>query len=200
MLRCYQSPTLTLDTGQLGRGYRVAIVDVLDWMWTDRPAGNQVDVHLVQRYFAERGRQQLSDDAQFVRPIVDRELWTIRESRSRNTDTAIAVIGLGGLNIPGMDDLIDRYIQRVVGTLLSTLLEYGIWTKIHIIGSNSEAGGLLWMSSKDPRIQLHSQLDGLTYSSLFHEAYDLFVVPGLGSIYECSLAHLNPCFLPGFSD
>lgn len=177
-------------------GYRVGVVDTLDWMWPTLPdALSDAEFHLVQAYFAApagRGGGQ-----EVVRPIVDPTLWPPSGNRRR---PGTALIGFGGMHLPGGDDLVAAYVRWLLAAALPVLVEHAGATHVTIAGGRSDLAALVpkpWHAH--PTVRVRAALDRASYAGLARAAEHLVISPGLTSIYECAASALTPLLQPGFS-
>lgn len=182
----------------LENGYRVGIVDTLDWMWGScDPALTDAAFHLVQFYFASAppagalGRDH-------VRPIVDPALWSATERRDPLPGTA--VIGLGGMHLPGADDMVADYVRWLLAAVLPQLICEAGSQSVTVAGGRPDLADLVpgqW--SAHPAVQVRTDLSQAEYAKVARSAEHLICSPGLASIYECAAGGLSPLWQPGFS-
>jgi hypothetical protein len=182
----------------LRNGYRVGIVDTLDWMWDGHDlALSDAEFHLVQFYFgsappwAATGRDR-------VRPVVDAALWPA--ATPRDTVPGSAVLGFGGMHLPGADDIVAAYVRWVLGAVLPLLTGQSDITSITIAGGRPDLPSLVpepW--STHPAVRVRTGLSQAEYAGIARTAEHLVCTPGLASIYECAAGGLTPLWQPGFN-
>lgn len=180
------------------QGYKVGIVDTLDWMWDVQPPGvDQVEFHLVQHYFGTRSADPATQGRrQLIRPIVDRALWT----SDRKTRHGTAVIGFGGMAVPGRAKGTANYVEWLLSAVLPLLVDSGACSQVDIVGAREDLHLLvpsLWTGHLG--IRVHTGLDRASYAALARTAEHLILAPGLATINECAVAGLTPLIQPGFN-
>lgn len=178
-------------------GYRVGIVDTLDWMWARRPYG--VDLarfHLVQSYF---GMVPGHIGCEAIKPIIDTAVWS-PAGRSAQAAPGTALVGFGGMTMPTQAEQTARYVQWFAAAALPALVEHGGCTEVTVVGGRADLADLLppWWR-RDRRVTVVPGTDRRTYAKLVQSTEHQVLAPGLGSIYECAAARLAPLFQPGFS-
>lgn len=181
-------------------GYRVAVLDVLDWMWTDRPSLDAVELHLVQHYFGVGERAKgAGASSRDVRPVLGHDHWRPSSNARRPGQHALAVVSLGGLNMPGLQDTVCRLAHNVLRRILAALEAAGM-DEVRIIMADDIAEAVLPSEPRTaPAVSVSSHLSTAEYAALLCRADHLFLAPGLGTIYECASADIVPLFLPAFS-
>ncbi len=182
----------------LQSGYRVGVVDTLDWMWDIHDqALADAEFHLVQFYFgspppvAATGRER-------VRPIVDPALWPAIPRPDILPGTA--VIGFGGMHLPGADDIVSEYVRWVLAAVLPVLAGQADITSVTIAGGRPDLSSLVpepW--SSHPAVRVRTGLSQAEYARIARTAEYLVCTPGLASIYECAASGLAPLWQPGFN-
>lgn len=180
-------------------GYRVGIIDTLDWMWEVPPPGvEDAEFHLVQRYFGFRPVVHGTNGIrQPIRPIVDAALW-ISASGERRPGSAL--IGFGGMAVPGRDAGTADYVAWLLAAVLPVLVEHEGCSRVAVVGARADIAELVpapW--SRHPAIEVHAGLDRARYATLVRASEHLVLAPGLASIHECAAAGLAPMIQPGFS-
>jgi hypothetical protein len=180
-------------------GYRVGIVDTLDWMWPALPSGvRQVKFHLVQAYFGNRSsRSRHNRSAEVIRPIVNPLLWPTGGAGPGSGST---VIGFGGMQVPtpGGNELVKRYTRWLLATALPILVRHPKVTTITIVGGRADLEDLVprrWSKA----VQVRPRLPQADYADLLRSADHLLLSPGLGSLYECASTGLQPLLQPGWN-
>jgi hypothetical protein len=182
----------------LENGYRVGIVDTLDWMWDGHesaPAG--AAFHLVQFYFGSAPAVG-AGGRDHVRPIVDAALWPATERRDAVPGTA--VIGLGGMHLPEADDMVADYVRWLLAAVLPQLIRDADTQSVTIAGGRPDLASLVpgqW--SAHPAVQVRTDLSQAEYAKIARSAEHPVCSPGLASIYECAAGGLAPLWQPGFS-
>lgn len=178
------------------QGYRVGLIDTLDWMWPDLPEVlNDAEFHLVQAYFGA-SRPRPGPRREIVRPIVDPALWPAASPSPR---PRTALIGLGGMHLPGRDELVATYVRWLLRTVLPILLDHGT-TEITIAGGRADLPDLVparWRTHS--AITTRPGMDRRHYARAVHTAEHVIASPGLASIYECAASRLTPLWQPGYS-
>ncbi|HEY7144497.1 MAG TPA: hypothetical protein VH637_09635 [Streptosporangiaceae bacterium] len=182
------------------RGYRVGLVDTLDWMWGTLPetvpqALAGTEFHMIQEYFAMPGRR-LRGQCDIVRPLVDRALWCDGNAQVRPRS---AMIGFGGMQLPYGNDLVAEYVRWFLGAAVPTLVEQAGVTDVSIVGGRDDLPGLIpapWAGH--PAVSVHVGLDRRAYAALARGSEHVLISPGLAHVYECALAGLAPLIQPGF--
>ncbi|MBI3687501.1 MAG: hypothetical protein HY241_09255 [Actinobacteria bacterium] len=181
----------------IDRGYRVGIVDTLDWMWAKRPAGlNVADFHLVQAYFGGQVTPN-GDRRETIRPVADPALW---RPVGGGQQPGTALVSFGGMRLPGRDDLVAGYVRWLLSAALPVLVEHAGVERVRIVGGRSDLADLVppaW--SRHPALRVGIGVDRATYAGLVQRAAHLIVSPGLATIYECAAAGLTPLLQPGFN-
>lgn len=177
-------------------GYRVGVVDTLDWMWGHDQALNDAEFHIVQSYFAST--PSMPSRREYVRPIVDTTLWPVKV-RSVSV-TGAAVIGFGGMHLPGADAMVADYVRWFLRAALPVLIDHAGSTSVTIAGGRSDLALLVpdeWAAH--PAVQVRNGLGQAEYARVAQRTQHLLCSPGLASIYECATSGLSPLWQPGFS-
>jgi hypothetical protein len=178
-------------------GYRVGLIDTLDWMWPALPHDlGKAEFHLVQAYFASPLRAA-EDGREVVRPIVDPALWPTVGASPRG---GAVLIGFGGMHLPGGDSLVAAYVRWFLRAALPVLIDHAKASEITIAGGRADLADLVpdpWRNH--PAVRVHAAMDRTSYARAARAAEHLLLSPGLASIYECAAAQLTPLWQPGFS-
>lgn len=186
------------------QGYRIGLVDTLDWMWQTLPdVLNNAEFHLVQAYFGvsppvagPHSGPRSGPRRQVIRPIVDPALWPATGPSPR---PGTALIGLGGMHLPGGDETVAAYVRWLLGATLPTLLDHAA-DEITIAGGRADLAELVppeWRAH--PAITTRSGMNRRHYAEAVRTAEHVIASPGLASIYECAAARLTPLWQPGYS-
>ncbi|WP_165984062.1 hypothetical protein [Streptomyces sp. YIM 98790] len=178
-------------------GYRVGIVDTLDWMWRGLPDGLEgAEFHLAQAYFGDH-RPTPGDRREYVRPIVDPSLWGPTGPSARDGSV---LIGFGGMHLPGGENLVAAYVRWFLGAALPVLTERDAAARIVIAGGRADLAGLVpdpWRTH--PAVRVRPAMDRAAYARTARTVQHLIASPGLTSLYECAHSRLTPLWQPGFS-
>jgi hypothetical protein len=182
-----------------GAGYRVGLVDTLDWMWPSLPPGvGQVQFHLVQAYFGNNADgSRHNPKAQVIGPIVDPLLWP-HEGAGRQPGNT--VIGFGGMHMPspGGDELVASYTRWFLDATLPLLTDHPKVKSVAVVGGRGDLEDLVparWRNA----VRVHPGLTRTDYAAMLRSAEHLLLSPGLGSLYECTSTHLQPLLQPGWN-
>jgi hypothetical protein len=182
----------------LENGYRVGVVDTLRWMWdVPEPALADAAFHIVQFYFGSTAPAGAGGRGH-VRPIVDAALWPATERCDPVPGTA--VIGLGGMHLPGADDMVADYVRWLLAAVLPQLIHDAGSQSVTIAGGRPDLASLVpgpWLSH--PAVHVRTALTQAEYAKTARSAEHLICSPGLASIYECAATGLAPLWQPGFS-
>ena len=176
----------------LENGYRVGAVDTLRWMWdVPGPALAHAAFHIVQFYFGSTAPAGAGGRGH-VRPIVDAALWPTTERRAPVPGTA--VIGLGGMHLPGADDMVADYVRWLLAAVLPQLIRDAGSQSVTIAGGRPDLASLVpgpW--SAHPAVHVRTGLTQAEYAKTVRSAEHLVCSPGLASIYECAAAVWRHC-------
>jgi hypothetical protein len=180
------------------RGYRVGVVDTLDWMWgATLPATIPgAEFYLVQDYFAVPSGA-VSEQREIVRPLVDQALWG---GPPRPAQPGTAMIGFGGMHVPFENEVVAEYIRWMLSAVLPVLIGQAGVTQLTIVGGRADLAGLVpgyW--AKHPAVRVHTGLERTRYAALARRSEHVAISPGLAHVYECAVAGLAPLIQPGFS-
>jgi hypothetical protein len=182
----------------LQKGYRVGIVDTLDWMWDSHDqALADAEFHLVQFYFGS-ALPRVATRGERVRPVVDAALWPA--SGPGESVPGSVVIGFGGMDMPGADTVVAAYVRWVLAAVLPLLAGQAGITSITIAGGRPDLPSLVpepWPTH--PAVRVRTGLSQEEYAGIARRAEHLICSPGLASIYECAAGGLAPLWQPGFS-
>lgn len=180
----------------IGHGYQVGMVDTLDWMWPTLPdIVSKAEFHLIQEYFGEQRQAGLRRE--IVQPIVDPALW---HATGGSPQPGTALIGFGGMHLPGGDDVVAAYVRWFLNAAVPLLIDHARVTEITIVGGRTDLSKLVpapWRTH--PAVRVRTAMDRASYAHAARTAEHLIVSPGLTSIYECAAGRLTPLWQPGFS-
>jgi hypothetical protein len=179
-----------------GLGYRVGVVDALDWLWDSSPAGaERFGFHLVQDYFGpSAGPGVVSGRRLTIRPVVDSLHWKPAQTRP-----GTAVVGFGGMSVPGGMRRNGEYAQWLLAAALPVLLDVAGCRRVSVIGGRTDLSSFVPPPlAGHPALRIHPGLGRAEYAALVRESEHIIVTPGLGTIHECAHAGLTPLFQPGF--
>lgn len=195
------SPVLTLSPSfaqfASGSGYRVGLVDQLDWMWDDQADTlSGLAFHIIQAYFGldpcRQGRR-----GKLVNPIVD-PCFTSRASRTEVTNSA--VLGFGGMSMMGRANAADGYVHWMLNSALPILLDEGGCETVVIVGGRAELDSLVpprWR--QDRRLSFVTAAPPDDYAQLLRCSRHQLLTPGLATIYECAALGIAPLLGPGLN-
>lgn len=180
-------------------GYRVGVVDTLDWMWGDAPAGIELlQFHLVQHYFGAHTGPGLSTGVRrLVRPVIDPVLWQVAPGPTRR---GTAVVGFGGMAVPGRADSIGEYVSWFLSAALPVLVDHAGSNRVIVVGGRYDLPELIpaqWRQCDS--IEVFVGMARTSYARLVREAEHVLLAPGLGTLYECAAGRLTPLLQPGFN-
>lgn len=179
------------------RGYRVGVVDTLDWMWGHDQALNDAEFHIVQSYFASAPSMP-SLTREYVRPIVDTAMWPAKDQTA--STSGATVVGFGGMHLPGADGMVADYVRWFLRATLPLLIDHANSASVTIAGGRSDLALLVpdeWAAH--PAVHVRAGLGQAEYATVAQGAEHLLCSPGLASIYECATSGLSPLWQPGFS-
>jgi hypothetical protein len=182
-------------------GYRVGLIDTLDWMWSTLPATvpaalSGTEFHMIQEYFAIPAGP-VSGRRDIVRPIVDQALWG-RESMTP-ARSGTAMISFGGMQLPYGNEVVAEYVRWFLGAVLPIVIEQAQVTRLTIVGGRPDLGALVPRSwARHPAVSVHVSLDRAAYAALARGSEHVLITPGLAQVYECAVAGLDPLIQPGF--
>lgn len=192
------APVLTLSHPNFAafaatHGYRVLLVDQLDWMWETNPDGiDKVALHLVQHYFGRSSGKPSPEGTVEIRPIVSS---SARPPLGR-ADLSGTVVGLGGMAIAGNPFGGDDYARWLLPLVLSSLRDVADAFPIRVIGGSPNLPAIV-EALGDTRVSAVVGLGRHDYLGLLRGSAFQILTPGLASIYEAAAAGLSPLFQPG---
>jgi hypothetical protein len=195
------SPVLTLSPSfarfASGSGYRVGLVDQLDWMWHQHAnTTSQFVFHIIQAYFGmDLGRQ--ARHGELVSPIVD-PCFTSRGSRAEVTNSAL--LGFGGMSMMGRTNAADGYFHWILDSALPILLDEGGCETVVIVGGREDLRSLAparWR--RDRRLSFITAVPPDDYAQLLCCSRHQLLTPGLATIYECAALGIAPLLGPGLN-
>jgi hypothetical protein len=183
------------------QGYKVGIVDTLDWMWPSLPASvDQVYFHLTQAFFGHTSRAgRPRPSIEVVQPIVDPALWYARPAQP---GPGTVVIGFGGMHLPLPfgDRLVADYTRWMLSATLPVLVDWPGISRITIVGGRPDLPGLVPSPWPDhPAVEVRPPLPPPRYAKLLRSSTYQLLSPGLGSLYECAASGLMPLLQPGWN-
>ncbi|MGO7733124.1 hypothetical protein ELG72_37180 [Rhizobium leguminosarum] len=174
-----------------GQGFRVALIDQLDWMWSANPVDiDLVELHLIQHYFGASSNKQRPAKALEVRPIVTPAL----PQRNGSKVLDMIVIGLGGMAIAGNPEAGDAYARWLLRQVSNALDQTGF--SIVIVGGSPNLVSIVRSAGLNGATVVNG-MSRLEYLSLLNRSSFQILTPGLASIYESEALGLSPLFLPG---
>lgn len=124
-------------------GYRVGLIDTLDWMWPALPdVLDAAEFHLVQAYFgaSASSASDIGGRRQAIRPIVDPGLWT---ADGIHVQSGTALIGFGGMRLPSGNDVVAAYVRWFLGAVLPMLVDEAGAVEITIAGGRADLSELV---------------------------------------------------------
>jgi hypothetical protein len=194
------APVITMSRAFAGfattAGYRVGLVDQLDWMWQDtQPWERPLAFHIVQAYFGADLASQ--SRGHLVRPIIDRSFC--KQAKAAKT-RAMVVIGFGGMSMMGRPDACDDYARWFLGEVLPVVFDEGACESVTVVGGRPDLQRVVpsqWRS--DRRVTCRQALDPQAYADLLAGSRYHLMTPGLATIYECAQMEITPLFGPGMS-
>lgn len=180
-------------------GHEVGVVDTLDWMWPTIPrALDKARFHLVQAFFGHRATgRQTSGGAEVVAPIVDWTLWSPPPPEAR---PGSAVVGFGGMHLPGHQDLVGAYVHWLLAAVLPVLVDETGLAEVTVVGGRRDLVDLVppaWRHHEAVRVR--PAATRAEHAALCRSARHLLLSPGLTGIHECAASGLAPFLHPGFS-
>ena len=182
------------------KGYKVAAIDTLSWMWNEAPKCIDIVKPYIAQYYFGSFQDPAIDPREteklfYVRPIIDYTSWSGRNWHKRD---GCALIGFGGMGNPFDLHLEKQYAQWILDCIIPYLLKSNFVDRIHIVGGlldKTLLPGTLKPYSK--KLIVEGPLTPNDYQELLCRSQFCFLTPGLSSIYEVACAGLNPLFLPG---
>jgi hypothetical protein len=185
----------------LGNGYRVGVVDTLDWMWNEVPLGlSDAEFHLVQWFFGSRrsASAEAGLSSCLVAPLVrSSQAFGSRPTQGR-TEASSVVITFGGMTVPRSDGRSLAYARWVLSSLLSPEVMNGVQV-IHVVGGLPGLEEAATCRGLDGRVQVHVALAPDSLQDLYANATHIVATPGLTTIYELASMGAEALLLPGFS-
>lgn len=188
-------------TWALEHGYRVGVVDTLDWMWSDVPKRlGDAEFHLVQWFFGSQrsASAEVGLSPQVVGPLVEKTRASSPELPRHRAATANVVISFGGMTVPGSDARSLTYARWVLRSLLSTEVMDGI-EDVHVVGGLPGIEEAAYQHVLDAKVHAHVALVPERLKALYADATHIVATPGLTTIYELASMGAEPLLLPGFS-
>jgi len=180
------------------KGYRVGLINPLDWMSGERLTVPPLAFHLVPAYYGPNPDGAREEGASLIRPVVAScFLGELPEGPAPYA----CLIAFGGMAaIGGREDLANRYASWLLGSTLPVIVdELGI-IPVAIVGGNAclpALAGKHW--HPHPGVRLIPALGTAVYARLLRTTPHIIVTPGLSTIYECHAAGLSPFLQPGYN-
>lgn len=185
-------------TWALRQSYRVGLLDSLDWLWPDDEEDllSLAEFHLVQAYYGRQTSRAIRK-RQWVRPVVDPKIWPSGQHLARS---GTSVVAFGGMNVPGQETLVARYVRWLLPATLDVLINEWGSHQVTIVGGRPDLESLVPLRwRRHPALQVRVGMARANYAALIRSAEHLVLTPGLASIYECMIENIQPIYQPGFN-
>jgi hypothetical protein len=187
----FSNPGFAAQVAQ--EGYRVYLVDQLDWMWRAYPEGiDQVELHLVQYYFGRGSGKPRARGAIEIRPIVTPSVLADNSPR----DGIGTVIGLGGMAIAGDPLAGDGHARWLLSQVMAAVKDTPEAFPICVVGGSPNLAAIV-NALGDSRVFAAGGVGRHKYMELLRNSRFQILTPGLASIYEAAAIGVSPLFQPG---